>query len=64
MTYRAESRRRNHWSEGMNKRKRVAWRKHRVKAQKLEAKRKALPRHLRQPARRPAASQTAAPSNQ
>ena len=47
----------------MNKRKRVAWAKHRVKAQKLEAKRKALPRHLRQPARRPAASQSAAPSN-
>jgi hypothetical protein len=48
----------------MNKRKRVAWRKHRVKAQKLEAKRKALPRHLRQPTRRPAAAASAAPSSQ
>jgi hypothetical protein len=47
----------------MNKRKRVAWRKHRVKAQKLEEKRKALPRHLRQQPRRPAASQSAAGSN-
>jgi hypothetical protein len=36
----------------MNKRKRVAWHKHRVKAKKLEARRKALPRSLRNQGRR------------
>jgi hypothetical protein len=41
----------------MNKRKRVAWRKHRAKAQKLEEKRRALPRHLRPQGRRSAAAQ-------
>jgi hypothetical protein len=46
----------------MNKRKRVAWRKHRIKAQKMEAKRKALPRHLRQQGRR-AAGQTPSAAN-
>ena len=40
----------------MNKRKRVAWRKHRVKAKKRDEQRKALPRGLRgQPRRAPAA---------
>jgi hypothetical protein len=47
----------------MNKRKRVAWQKHRTKARKLEEKRKALPRHLRQQGRRPAASQSASSAN-
>jgi hypothetical protein len=36
----------------MNKRKRVAWQKHRAKAKKLEERRKALPRALRQQGRR------------
>jgi hypothetical protein len=40
----------------MNKRKRVAWRKHRIKAKKLEERRKALPRSLRPSGRRPATS--------
>jgi len=41
----------------MNKRKRVAWHKHRVKAKKEDARRKALPRALRnQPRRQPSAS--------
>jgi hypothetical protein len=44
----------------MNKRKRVAWRKHRVKAKKLEVKRKALPRNLRNQGRR--GSGSAAPA--
>ncbi len=44
----------------MNKRKRVAWRKHRIKAKKLEEKRKALPRHLRQQGRRSSAAQSGA----
>jgi hypothetical protein len=38
----------------MNKRKRVAWRKHRATAKKLEERRKALPRALRQQGRRAA----------
>jgi hypothetical protein len=46
----------------MNKRKRVAWRKHRVKAQKLEAKRKALPRNLRNQGRRGSGSAASAPT--
>ena len=46
----------------MNKRKRVAWRKHRIKAKKLEERRKALPRGLRTPARRSAGSSPAAGS--
>lgn len=42
----------------MNKRKRVAWQKHRAKAKRLEERRKALPRALRQQGRRPAPSPT------
>jgi hypothetical protein len=38
----------------MNKRKRVAWAKHRAKAKKMEERRKALPRALRQQSRRSA----------
>jgi hypothetical protein len=40
----------------MNKRKRVAWQKHRIKAKKLEERRKSLPRSMRQPASRRAAA--------
>jgi hypothetical protein len=40
----------------MNKRKRVAWQKHRAKAKKLEERRKALPRALRQQSRRSTAA--------
>ncbi|MBX5492886.1 MAG: hypothetical protein IRZ14_17185 [Chloroflexi bacterium] len=36
----------------MNKRKRVAWRKHRIKAKKREERRRALPTALRQPTTR------------
>jgi len=38
----------------MNKRKRVAWSKHRAKAKNMEERRKALPRALRQQGRRSA----------
>jgi hypothetical protein len=44
----------------VNKRKKVAWRKHRVKAKKLEEQRKALPRSLRGPRRRGGAAAGAA----
>jgi hypothetical protein len=44
----------------MNKRKRVAWRKHRIKAKKLEERRKALPRALRQQGRRQTAASSGA----
>jgi hypothetical protein len=44
----------------MNKRKRVAWQKHRAKAKKLEERRKALPRALRQQGRRTAAATSSA----
>jgi hypothetical protein len=44
----------------MNKRKRVAWQKHRAKAKKMEERRKALPRALRQQGRRSAAASAAA----
>ncbi len=40
----------------MNKRKRVAWAKHRAKAKKLEERRQALPRALRQQGRRHSAA--------
>ncbi len=40
----------------MNKRKRVAWQKHRAKAKKLEERRRALPRALRQQGRRQASA--------
>jgi hypothetical protein len=43
----------------MNKRKRVAWQKHRAKAKKMEERRKALPRALRQQGRRQPAASTA-----
>jgi hypothetical protein len=36
----------------MNKRKRMAWRKHRLKRKKLEERRKQLPPSLRDTARR------------
>jgi hypothetical protein len=45
----------------VNKRKRVAWRKHRVKAKKMEERRKSLPRSLRQQGRRQPASTPPAP---
>jgi len=44
----------------MNKRKRVAWQKHRAKAKKLEEKRRALPRHLRPQGRRSSSGQASA----
>ena len=40
----------------MNKRKAVAWRKHRIKAKKREEQRRALPRSLRGQGRRAGAS--------